>query len=112
MTARTPEAPSPETPAARIARKLARAEALRAENEADHRPSFVALVPAFQPAPPFAPNDTVIFRKDPDTRATVTGCTLTRHGWSVAWRAEPAVPGVTAATGCCPAERLLPAAAM
>jgi len=25
MTARTPEAPSPETPAARIARKLARA---------------------------------------------------------------------------------------
>jgi hypothetical protein len=62
--------------------------------------------------PPFVAGTPVIFRRDPARRVTVTGCKLTRNGWSVEWRAEPAVPGVTAATGCCPAERLLPAAAM
>lgn len=61
---------------------------------------------------PYIAGDRVIFRRDPATQATVTGCTLTARGWSVSWRADPAVPGVRPAEGCCPADALMPATAL
>lgn len=61
---------------------------------------------------PFATGAPVIFRRNPSTRVTVTGCSLTPRGWSVSWRAEPVVPGVRAAEGRCPAERLMPATSL
>jgi hypothetical protein len=57
---------------------------------------------------PLAIGSRVIFRRDPHERVTVTGCEHVGDGWSVSWRAEPAVPGVRAAEGLCPAERLMP----
>lgn len=62
--------------------------------------------------PPYIAGDRVFDPRYPADMLTVLRCERVGDGWSVSWRADPVIEGVRPVTGCCPAERLMPAAAL